>query len=172
MKTIKIIVAILTLSVTYHFAAAQGNCPGNKVRISSGTKGRGCTCKSKCVDQSEVATYQATGWWYVGACVHFCAIGFRSEGEMHSVLETFLTEIYPNPASGSVTIEFTLSQQGEVTLEIFDVTGRFVTTIERNLFEEGDNEVNWDASVLNQGIYLLKMTAGDYSAIKRISVIK
>jgi hypothetical protein len=57
-------------------------------------------------------------------------------------------------------------------LEVFDVTGRFVTTVEHNLFEEGGNEVRWDARVLNQGIYLLKMKADSYSAVKRISVVK
>ena len=171
MKTIKIIVAVLSLSVMYQFASAQGNCPGNKVKIARGTKGHGCTCKQKCVEAAEVPAYQALGW-YLGECVKFCLIGFRSHDEMNSSTETLLTEIYPNPAAGSVNITFNLFQTSEVTLEVFDMTGRFVTTIEHNLFEEGGNEVTWDASVLNQGIYLLKMTAGDYSAIKRISVIK
>jgi hypothetical protein len=86
--------------------------------------------------------------------------------------ETSFTEVYPNPASGSVNITFTLAQQGDVSFEVFDVTGRFVTTIEHDLFEADGNEVAWDASRVNQGIYFIKMKAGSYSAVKRISVIK
>jgi len=172
MKTIKIIVTVIVLSVMNQFAEAQNNCPGNKVRMFMGLRGCGCnTCQKICVDPVDVPTYQANGWSLIG-CSKFCCAGFFRTGEVIPAIETSLTEIYPNPAAGSVTITFTLSQQGEVTLEIFDVMGRFVTTITHDVFEEESNEVSWDAGVLNQGIYFLKMKADDYSAMKRISIIK
>lgn len=171
MKTIKLIVAILSLSVMYQFADAQNGCAGNRVRMSSGTKGHGCHCTSRCVDVSEVPAYQAN-YWYIGECARFCLIGWRSTDEVKSETETSLTEIYPNPASDFVTIEFALAQQGEVTLEVYDLTGRFVTVIKHDVFEAETNEVIWDASVLTQGIYFIKMKAGDYSGFKKISVVK
>jgi hypothetical protein len=170
-KIIKIMVIILSLSVMYQFADAQGNCPGNKIKMSKGVKGCGCTCTKKCVDPVDVQTYLNNGW-FVGDCVKFCCSGgFRLDGNTISP-ETFLTEVYPNPATGVINIDFTLSQQSEVTLEVFDMMGKYCTTIAHSIFEIDGNEVTWDASTLNQGIYFLRMKAGNYSAIKRISIIK
>lgn len=166
-------VMVLSLSVMYQFAMAQGNCPGNKVRLAKGFKGCGCNnCQKICVDPADVQTYLANGWGY-SACSKFCCGGnwVRLDGEGSST-ETSLTDIYPNPASGIVNIAFILSEPGEVTLEVFDLTGRYVSTIAHDVFEEDGNEVTWDASTIHQGIYFIKMKAGSYSAIKRISVIK
>ena len=170
MKTIKIIVAILTLSVMVQFADAQNGCSGNRVRMSRGTKGHGCHCTTKCVDSSEVATYQAN-YWRVGECPFICLIGFRNDNEVNSFLETALTAIYPNPASGIVTIDFTLAQQSVVTLEVFDLMGKHITTIAQDVFGDDDNEVNWDAGTVNPGIYFLQMRTDNFSATKRMSVI-
>lgn len=174
MKKIKIIMMVLVpilIGMMNQYAEAQNNCPGNKVRMFMGLRGCGCnTCQKICVDPVDVLTYQANGWSLIG-CSKFCCAGFFRTGEAIPVIETSLTEIYPNPASGSVTITFTLSQQGEVSLEVFDMTGRYVTTIARTVFEEASNQVTWDASEVNSGIYFLKMKAGSYSAVKRISII-
>src|SRR5215213_271537 len=127
MKTIKIMVMVLSLSVMYQFAAAQG-CSGNRVLMSIGFRGCGCNnCTKQCVAPADTAAYAANGWRYGGGCSRFCCFtdGFRSGDEMNFTLETALTEIYPNPVFGSLNIAFTLSEPGEVTLEVFDVTGRF-----------------------------------------------
>ena len=171
MKTIKIMMMVLALSVMYQFAAAQGSCPGNKVKMAWGTKGHGCNCKQKCVDQAEVATYQAMGW-YIGPCVKFCIPDGWKLDDAASSSATSLNEIYPNPASGTVNITFTLASEGEVSFDVFDMTGRYVKNIAHDLFEEDANEVSWDTSELNKGIYFLRMKAGSYSAMKKLSVIK
>ena len=171
-KTIKIIMTVLALSVMYQFAEAQSNCPGNKIRMSTGLRGCGCnTCQKKCVAPADTAAYLANGW-YFGDCSKFCCGGFFRTGEAIPVIETSLTEIYPNPASGTINISFTLASDGEVTLDVFDMTGRHVQNIAHDLYEEDANEITWDASQLNPGIYFLRMKAGSYSATKRISVIK
>jgi|GEM_PF-5850104 len=167
MKTIKILVMVLSLSVMYQFATAQ--CSGNKIRIVKGSYHCGCHCQKKCISPLDLPAYQANGWYQGEVCFGSCC--WVRTGEEASI-ETSLEEIYPNPASGSVNIAFTLAQDGEVTFEVFDMTGRYVTTIEHNFFKEDGNEIAWDASKVNQGIYFIKMKAGSYSAVKRISVIK
>lgn len=173
MKTIKIIVTVFALSVMYQYAEAQNNCPGNKIKMSKGFKKCGCnTCTKTCVAPADTAAYIANGWHYGESCSTCCwGNWIRLDGDAPST-ETTLADIYPNPASGIVTIDFILSQQGEVTLEVFDVTGRYVSAIAHDVFEEDGNEVTWDASRVNPGVYFLRMKAGSYSAMKRISVIK
>ena len=175
MKKIKIIMMVLVpilIGMMNQYAEAQNNCPSNKVRMFMGLKGCGCnTCQKICVDPVDVPTYQANGWSLTG-CSKFCCGGFFRNGEAIPGIETSLTEIYPNPASGTINISFTLASDGEVTLDVFDMTGRHVQNIAHDLYEEDANEITWDASQLNPGIYFLRMKAGSYSATKRISVIK
>lgn len=172
MKTTKMMIMVLfpiLIGMMYQFASAQ-NCPGRKVLMAQGSKGHGCgSCKQQCVLSSEVQTYLTNGWYY-GECFR-CNNNYVRLGEEEIVTETMLTEIYPNPASGSVAISFNLSQESEVTLQVFDMTGRYVATVVNELFEKESNELTWDASGLSPGIYFLKMKAGSYSETKRISVI-
>jgi hypothetical protein len=173
MKTIKIIMMVLSLSVMYQFSDAQ-NCQSNKVKMSKGYKGQcGCHCTNQCVLQSEVQTYINNGW-YVGECNNvgkLCCSNWIRTGKDGSI-ETSLGDISPSPASGNVNITFTLASNGEVSFDLFDMTGRYVSTIAHDVFQEDGNQVTWDASQVNPGIYFIKMKAGSYSAIKRISIIK
>lgn len=173
MKTIKMIVVILALSAMYQFAEAQSGCTGNKFRMVKGSYRCGCHCQKKCVAAQDTAAYKANSWYFGTDCFGSCCWIRNGEDVLYTLpTETSFTEIYPNPASGSVTIAFTLGQQGEVTLDVFDVTGRYVTTIAHNVFEGESSEVTWDASSVNQGIYFIQMKAGSFSATKRISVIR
>ncbi len=169
MKTIKLIAAVLSLSVICHLAAAQQNCNGNKVQISKGSKGKcGCHCQRKCVDPVDVQSYLNSGWYY-GECWGSCC--WIRQGDGSSSAETDLYNIYPNPSSGQITIAFTLSQKGKVTLDLYDITGRYAGTIVERDFDEPMNEVTWDAGGLNKGIYFVKMQADGYSIMKKITII-
>jgi hypothetical protein len=167
MKQIKMIFALLLMSLIHQFAAAQDNCKGDKVLMSKGAQGCGCHCQKKCVSPADVQSYLDKGWHY-GDCFGSCC--WVRTGSPAS--ETALKEIYRNPASGSLTIAFTLAQQGEVSLEVFDSKGKYVNTITHNIFTQENNQITWNASAVSQGVYLLKMKAGSYSATKRISVVK
>jgi len=176
MKTAKILVTLLfpILSVmVYQTADAQGNCPGGKVRISFGLKGSHCSCQKKCVNSSEVAGYQATGW-RVGDCPQYNCNwggGFRRIEEDDMSTETFLTDIYPNPSTSSTTIFFSLSQAQQVSFKVFDMSGRLITTITDQESGEGENQITWNTSDVKAGIYFLRMESGSYSEMKKVSVL-
>jgi type IX secretion system substrate protein len=169
MKKVKIIIMVLfpiLIGMMSQFATAQ--CSGNKIRIVKGSYHCGCHCQKKCISPLDLPTYQANGWYQGEVCFGSCC--WVRTGEDASK-ETSLREIYPNPSSGSVNITFTVSEQSEVSLDVFDMMGRYVTSVEHNVFEEGSNEVTWDAGSVNQGIYFLRMEAGTYNAMKKVSVI-
>ena len=173
MKIIRMMIMVLSLSAMYQFASAQ-NCQGNKVRMSKGTKGAcGCNnCQSKCVDQSEVQAYTNMGW-YLGECINvgrFCCNWVRKSQEQ-SVQETMLTDIHPDAGYNTFKISFNLSTPKEVSIKVYDINGKYVTTVTNKVFNEKDSEVTWDASSVNTGIYLLKMEAGSYCVTRKISVL-
>ncbi len=71
---------------------------------------------------------------------------------------------YPNPFNSSVTIEYALTREQEVTLEIFDVLGRKAET----LFDErqaiGVHSVLWKADGFATGLYFARLTSDEGAA--------
>jgi hypothetical protein len=172
MKTIKIILACLfpLLGMISESANAQ-NCPG-QVKMTIGLRGKKCACQKKCVDASEVAAYQASGW-RLGDCPQSnCgwADGFKTMDEVVTY-ETSFTDVYPNPASSSTTIFFSLSNAQQVSFKVFDMSGRLITTLTEQESGEGDNQITWNTSDIKAGIYFLRMESGTYSEMKKVSVI-
>jgi hypothetical protein len=81
--------------------------------------------------------------------------------------ETFaLNQNYPNPFNPATTITFNV--KGAWTLNIYNVTGQVVET-----FEGVDSdEVVWDASGKPSGIYFYKLEANDFTATKKMVLLK
>ena len=88
-----------------------------------------------------------------------------------------LGQNYPNPFNPTTKIKFSLPLwRGEggrtVQLFVYDVTGREVQTLVNESLQPGTYETTFDGSSLNSGVYFYKITAGDYSEIKRMVLLK
>ncbi len=69
-----------------------------------------------------------------------------------------LTQNYPNPFNPSTTIEFSLAEEGTVTLKVFDMIGREVATlIDNEELEDGEHLVNFNADALTSGVYFYRL---------------
>lgn len=81
--------------------------------------------------------------------------------------ENFDFDIYPNPAVVKAKVAFNLDVKSKVFLSIYDMTGRIVKTMEENNLPPGEYEyeINDD---LDNGVYFVHLTAGNYSAVKKI----
>ncbi len=90
----------------------------------------------------------------------------------------FINEnIFPNPVSKSTIISFSLSQAERVSVKIFDMTGRLVKTLANAEMNEGNHQLEWNATdekgnAVGAGIYFLKVDARDFSETKKLSVMK
>ena len=66
---------------------------------------------------------------------------------------------YPNPFQGNTTIAFILTQQSQITIRIFDFSGRIVKTLKDNeIMEAGPYKISWDGKSedgddLARGVY-------------------
>jgi hypothetical protein len=84
---------------------------------------------------------------------------------------------YPNPVSNSTNISFSLSQSQQVSLRVFDESGRLIKTIANTQLEAGSHQLIWNAddengSKVATGIYYLKFNAGSYSETQKLSVLR
>ncbi len=90
---------------------------------------------------------------------------------------TRLMGAYPNPFSPSTTITFELSGTMPVTVEVFDVTGRKVRTLEDRVLGAAQHAVTWtgvnDAGQrVTPGVYFCRLVAGNVVRTAKMSLLK
>jgi hypothetical protein len=84
-----------------------------------------------------------------------------------------LSQNYPNPFNPSTTIKFGIPKTSNVTLEVFDVTGRLVTTLVNNeVLTPGIKSVDFYARELASGVYFYTLKAGDFYTTKKMILVK
>jgi hypothetical protein len=84
-----------------------------------------------------------------------------------------LYQNYPNPFNPSTNIEFFLPKQSLVNLKVYDIIGKEITTLVNNVVKkEGLHQVYFDGSNLSSGVYYYKITAGEFTDIKKMTLIK
>ena len=77
-------------------------------------------------------------------------------GDIPRMME--LDQNYPTPFNPSTTISFRTSETGMVTLEVFDMSGRKISTLVNWPKAAGEYNVVFEASGLSSGIYLYRLT--------------
>ena len=87
---------------------------------------------------------------------------------------TFVLEpAYPNPFNPSTTIRFGTAVETELTVELYDASGKLVRTLYEGVPEAGAlNTVSIDGSGLTSGSYLVKLTSADFQTSQQIVLLK
>jgi len=88
-----------------------------------------------------------------------------------------LKQCYPNPFNPKTTIEYDLPDVAVVTLTIYDILGREVTTlVDHQQIEAGTHRVVFDASSVASGFYLYRIVATNrgtnFQSVKKMIVVK
>jgi hypothetical protein len=83
-----------------------------------------------------------------------------------------LCQNYPNPFNPSTAIEYQLPIQSHVTLKVFNMLGQEAAVLVDEVQEAGYKSVQFNASSLPSGVYLYRLTAGDFVAAKKLIVLK
>jgi hypothetical protein len=87
-------------------------------------------------------------------------------------LKNALEPNYPNPFNPMTEIRFSVSETGPVTLEIFDLLGRTVATIVRELLPPGTYRRTWDATGVATGVYYYQLTASDSRITRKLMLLR
>jgi uncharacterized delta-60 repeat protein len=80
----------------------------------------------------------------------------------------YLAQNFPNPFNPSTRIRYTLTQSGRVTLKIFDVLGREITTLVNEIKSAGEYDVEWRPESLSSGVYIYRLQAGNAVENKKL----
>ncbi len=79
---------------------------------------------------------------------------------------------YPNPFNPSTVISYQIPNNSFVTLKVYNILGKEVATLVNEEKSSGIYRVTFDASHLPSGLYIYSVTAGKYSQVKKMMLIK
>lgn len=100
------------------------------------------------------------------------AVGVR-ENTSGSVPTKFsLLQNYPNPFNPTTTISYQLAAVSHVTLKVYNVLGQEVATLVNETKGPGEYNVRFDGSKLPSGVYFCRVSAGSFSAVKKLVLLK
>jgi len=86
--------------------------------------------------------------------------------------EFVLSQNFPNPFNPSTRLNYFVPQESFVSIKVYDFLGREVMTLVNETKSIGSYELVFDAANLPSGTYFYTMIAGDYSATKKMILIK
>jgi hypothetical protein len=86
--------------------------------------------------------------------------------------EFILHQNYPNPFNPSSKINFDIAKSGNVSMSVFDITGKLITTLVNERLQPGSYEAKFDGSSYSSGIYFYRLTTESYTDTKKMILIK
>ena len=92
------------------------------------------------------------------------------EGE--TPIKAELHQNYPNPFSTTTAISFQLRQPDHVTLTLFDLLGKRITTLTDRFYSLGTHIVHFDAADLPGGVYLYRLEVGERGSTRAMILAK
>lgn len=83
-----------------------------------------------------------------------------------------LEQNYPNPFNPSTNISFDLEKSGYTSLTIHNVLGQKVATVLSKVMSAGHHEIDFNATGLSSGIYFYKLESGNFTAMKKMVLLR
>ncbi|MBU0692172.1 T9SS type A sorting domain-containing protein, partial [bacterium] len=84
----------------------------------------------------------------------------------------YLSQNFPNPFNASTMIVYDLPAAVHAVMKVYDVMGREVSELVNGMQSAGRHEVRFDAGSLTSGIYFCRFEAGDFTAVRKMVLMK
>ncbi|MFO7890325.1 MAG: C1 family peptidase [bacterium] len=82
-----------------------------------------------------------------------------------------LLQNYPNPFNPLTSIQFTVKEAGPVSLKVYSLLGKELTTLVNSYYQPGHYQVSFNASGMATGVYMYRITMKNFSAVKKMVVM-
>jgi hypothetical protein len=90
-----------------------------------------------------------------------------------SVIYNFsLSPAFPNPFNLTTTINFSIPRASDVSMGIFDISGRLSDNLVSGKITAGNHAIVWDASAYPTGIYFCRMQAASFVETRKLVLMK
>lgn len=92
--------------------------------------------------------------------------------EHNEIISFGLEQNYPNPFNSTTNIRYSIPQSGRVTLTVYDIMGRVVAVLLDKYQEAGSYDMIFQAKDLASGIYFYTLTSKNFTASKKLILLK
>jgi hypothetical protein len=119
---------------------------------------------------NEDKSYQDPSRWsytWIGNLME--PVGVNDE---YTPLTYSLSQNYPNPFNPETKIVYSLKNDGNVSLKIYDILGREIVTLVNQYQNAGTYNVSFNAASLSSGMYFYKIESGSFTSVKKMMLLK
>ncbi|MGA2622978.1 MAG: S1/P1 nuclease [Bacteroidota bacterium] len=123
------------------------------------------------LDQIQRATVALASLWYtawVNAGLGTSVADFKNEFPRIFTLE----QNYPNPFNPTTNLQFSISSLQFVSLKVYDQLGKEVVALVNGVKQPGEYTVQWNAEGAASGVYYCRLTAGEFTATRKIVLLR
>ena len=100
-------------------------------------------------------------------------VTFAEDEKIYEVpTELWLSQNFPNPFNPSTKIKYSVPQSSDVVIKVFDILGNEIEILVNEEKPAGTYEIVWNAANLPSGIYFYQLKAGEYTAVKKMILLK
>jgi len=86
--------------------------------------------------------------------------------------EFYLSGAYPNPFNNLTRIKFGLSEPSNLTVSVYDLSGRLITRLIDGKLSAGHYTAVWDAAEASTGVYIVWLDADGFNAVRKVILVK
>ncbi len=100
----------------------------------------------------------------------FIAVNLNIQSEIPD--RCYLAAAYPNPFNSTARIEFGLPEESEVRIEVFDISGRSISTLIDGRKTAGIHDVEWNGENTASGLYLIRMKTDGFRSVRKVMMLR
>lgn len=157
--------------------AYTADCYCNEMGYQNGASSYQASSTSGTVMYKESGDWTITGFPSIHVITHITCDGSqvykKNVEDSESISQNyFLEQNYPNPFNPTTEISFYIHKNSFVTLKVYDVLGKEISTLANRIYTEGSHTVAFDATELPSGVYFYTLTAGNFSDTKKMILTK
>ena len=86
--------------------------------------------------------------------------------------EMLLVSAYPNPFNPVTNVTFGIKLDAQLTVKVFDISGREVAELANGYYLAGYHSVDWQAADQSSGVYFLTVSTADVSHTQKLMLVK
>jgi hypothetical protein len=96
----------------------------------------------------------------------------HSEVSVSMPADFSLSAAYPNPFNPSTSVNLQVPMQTDVSVKVYDLSGRMISTLLSGVQTQGKYTLTWDAADQASGMYLIRAEIADQVSVQKILLLK
>jgi len=149
-------------------------------RTDKALRGHGSTSEKheyqytdKAVQPGATYIYRLADVDYSGKVTWHKEVEVKVEAESVQISEKFgLQPVYPNPFNPALTIPYGLTEDGQMTLKVYNLRGELVKVLKSTYALKGAYSVTWNPQSLNAGVCFIRLQSGNQTNIQKVVFVK